>query len=400
MNILMAGIKWFHNEPGGLSRYFVDLAAGLAGAGDQVTAVVHGSRPPVGQANGIAVKCVDGAHILSRILGFYKTVSRELVARDYDIYNPHFALYALVPLLLKKGRSCAVVFNFQGPWAEEGRLELDGRFFWGNLKRSFSSSVKKFIESLTYKSCDKIIVLSRDFKKILVEQYGIKPDKIAVIPGGCDTNRFVPGSRIKSRQALHLPLDRKIIFTARRLVKRVGVEVLLRATKLLTNRHPGLLAVVAGEGPLKVELEALVVKLGLESSVIFTGYVSEPQLPLYYRAADVVAIPSVAYEGFGLVTVEALACGVPVVGTPVGGTREILEGLESRLLSDSARPRDFAAALERVIAMESWVPGAKECRSFVVDNYSWPRIIGEMRKLFIEVKNEKLIPKNGWEPSI
>jgi len=389
MNILMTGIKWFNNEPGGLGRYFTDLALGLAEEGDKVTAVVHDICPVTVSGSGPVVCGIEGRNLLTRVLGFYKSIRRELGSRDYDVYNPHFALYAFLPLFLGSARNCAVVFNFQGPWAEEGRLELAGGYGWDALKRAFSCAVKKYIESLTYKRCDKLIVLSQEFKELLVERYDVKPDKVVVVPGGCDTNRFVPGDKVKARQTLNLPLNKKIIFTVRRLVRRVGVDVLLKAAKLLAVKHPDLLVLVGGKGPLKGELEDLVTKLGIETSVLFTGYIPEPQLSLYYQAADVMAVPSVAYEGFGLVTIEALACGVPVVGTPVGGTREILGLLDNRLLSRSAQPEDLAAALDRVLSLEPWVPDANNCRDFAVQNYSWEKIILDIRRLYSMTKNEK-----------
>ncbi|MCL6479955.1 MAG: glycosyltransferase family 4 protein, partial [Peptococcaceae bacterium] len=332
---------------------------------------------------------VEGNKPLSRIIGFNKKIRNELRSQNYNVYNPHFALYAFMPLLLGYARNCAVVGVFQGPWAEEGRQELAGRNAMAAIKGTFSCTIKKWIEKLTYSRCDKFIVLSQEFKKVLVDQYGIKPDKVVVVPGACDTNRFAPGDRLKARQILQLPLNKKIVFTVRRLVRRVGVDILLKATKLLVSKHPDLLVVVGGKGPVKSELEALAVQLGIHNSVIFTGFIPEQQLPLYYQAADVMAVPSIAYEGFGLVTVEALACGVPVVGTPVGGTKEILGRLDSRLISRSSSPEDFATALNGVLSVEPWVPDAETCRVFVVHNYSWQKIIYDVCRVFSVAINDK-----------
>ena len=116
----------------------------------------------------------------------------------------------------------------------------------------------------------------------------------------------------------------------------MGLESLISAVRLLDD-VAGLRVAIAGQR-LRVQLETMRDKLGLGDRVALLGRVSDDELPLWYRAADLFVLPTLAYEGFGLVTAEALASGTPVVGTPVGATPELLEPLEPRLLARDAEP--------------------------------------------------------------
>jgi glycosyltransferase involved in cell wall biosynthesis len=110
----------------------------------------------------------------------------------------------------------------------------------------------------------------------------------------------------------------------------MGLEILLRAFRLLAREVPDLHLAIGGSGPLEGMLRALRGSLGLSDRVRFLGYVPEAALPGLYAAADLFVLPTEQLEGFGLVTVEALACGTPVVGTPVGATRRASLGIDPR----------------------------------------------------------------------
>ena len=107
----------------------------------------------------------------------------------------------------------------------------------------------------------------------------------------------------------------------------MGLDNLLGAMAVLKVRRPSALLLIGGAGSLRGALEAQSQALGLSEHVKFLGFVPDAELPRYYQAADVFVLPTRELEGFGLVTVEALACGTPVLGTPVGATPEILRAL-------------------------------------------------------------------------
>jgi glycosyltransferase involved in cell wall biosynthesis len=172
------------------------------------------------------------------------------------------------------------------------------------------------------------------------------------------------------REKLKLPGNALLLLTVRDLEQRMGIDTLLEALTRLPKDRP-FYCLIGGTGPLRGFLEKLCERLGLAQRVRFLGYVQEDQLPLYYQAADVFVLPTRAHEGFGLVTVEALACGTPVVGTPAGATPEILTPLNPRLLAPSCEASSLASTLEAALPLVGDEDFRRRCRSYAETNYSW-----------------------------
>jgi len=125
-------------------------------------------------------------------------------------------------------------------------------------------------------------------------------------------------------------------------VPRMGLDNLILAIEQVIKTAPDIYLVVGGEGPLKDDLISMVKKLGVEKHIEFKGFISEDNLPEYYQMTDLFVLPTRELEGFGLVTLEALACGVPVLGTPVGGTKEIIGRFDPDFLfKDTAAASKF-----------------------------------------------------------
>jgi glycosyltransferase involved in cell wall biosynthesis len=153
----------------------------------------------------------------------------------------------------------------------------------------------------------------------------------------------------------------------------MGLEELVRALARPEVQATAALAIVGG-GSAEGRLRQLVAELGLGSRVRFAGRVGDDELPDWYRAGDLFVLPTVAYEGFGMVTAEALASGTPVVGTPVGATPELLEGLEPSLLAEHADAGSLAAAISRGLALAG--PGlAERARAYAVERFGWDAVV-------------------------
>jgi glycosyltransferase involved in cell wall biosynthesis len=213
--------------------------------------------------------------------------------------------------------------------------------------------------------------------------YGVPAGKLVLIPAGVDAARFAPTlSRVEARQKMGLPFDRPLLFTVRRLYARMGLENLVAAMATVVQQQPAALLLIGGLGPLAGRLQEAVAAQGLGENVRLLGYIPEEQLPLYYRAADLFVLPTVELEGFGLVTLEALACGTPVLGTPVGGTVEILSGLDPALLCRSPQPDDLAEGIGRLLADPALMPSAEACRHYVLEHYSWDDMAARLEVLF------------------
>src|SRR5438132_854951 len=181
------------------------------------------------------------------------------------------------------------------------------------------------IERACLRRAGLVHVLSDFSADQLWKLYAVPRERIVRIRGAAATDRFKPApDRGAIRGELGLSADRPIVLTVRNLEARMGLDNLLGAMAVLKARCPSALLLIGGAGSLRGALEAQSQALGLEAHVKFLGFVPDAELPRYYQAADVFVLPTRELEGFGLVTVEALACGTPVLGTPVGATPEIL----------------------------------------------------------------------------
>jgi glycosyltransferase involved in cell wall biosynthesis len=164
----------------------------------------------------------------------------------------------------------------------------------------------------------------------------------------------------------------------------MGLDNLLAAMPTVVEAYPEARLIIAGDGPLREDLRAQARRLGVEERVSFAGFVPEDRLPDYYRAADLVVMPTRALEGFGLTTVEALACGTPVVGTPVGATPEILAPLDPALVTGDATPEAIAAGILRVVASLSGKL-RERARAHALARYRWEAVAEGLEAVLREV---------------
>lgn len=250
---------------------------------------------------------------------------------------------------------------------------------------------RRHMEGRLLRRSERIIVLSRFTADKIANTYGIRDDRIATIPGGIDLVRFSPAAlRDDIRNRHSLPPSRFILFTVRNLVARMGLENLVAAMKEIIKSVPEAFLVIGGTGPLRETLLQMIETFQLSNHVRLCGFIPEGDLPDYYRAADLFVLPTVELEGFGLVTLEALACGTPVLGTPIGGTSEILGELDRRFLFKDPKPESLATLIIATAGLyldrpEQYRADAAKCRRFVQENYSWDKNVGMTEELFREV---------------
>lgn len=370
--ILCLGNGWFPESPGGLERYVYELTHTLAAGQDRVE--LCGVGLPETPPNAL-VKLTNLAEPDSPLWQrFWLTRTRFLSrqAPKPDAINLHFALYSL-PLLSILPKDVPITFNFHGPWALESDREGTSRL---------GIQIKRWMEQRVYRRCDRFIVLSKAFGNLLHQHYQVPWDKIHIIPGGVDINRFQPNlSRQQAREQLNWPQARLILFTPRRLVHRMGLDKLLSALAKIKGQD--LWLAIAGKGSLRETLEQQVTELGLNNHVKFLGFLPDEQLPIAYQAADLTIMPSQSLEGFGLVLLESLACGTPAICTPVGGMPEVLANFSPQLITDSAAVEALAQKLEALLTGQVSMPSRDACREYAANHFNWPKIAKQVRQVLL-----------------
>jgi glycosyltransferase involved in cell wall biosynthesis len=199
-------------------------------------------------------------------------------------------------------------------------------------------------EALNRSQC--ITALSRYTIGLLSEIHGSEiARRVQCIPGWTDTSRFRPAAdRDSLKRELGWPTDVPVFFTLRRMVPRMGLEQLLEAAAALAREGRSFHLAIGGAGPLAAKLAEQSRRLGLEKKITFLGRVADATLPLAYAACDAFVLPTAALEGFGIIALEALASGRPVLATPVGGIPEILEQVEPKWMAGGS---DFSTEISR-----------------------------------------------------
>ena len=207
----------------------------------------------------------------------------------------------------------------------------DGQWNWGGFIRRMSVYFyQKYLLDRILSHADVIISPSEYF----IDEsrfFGKYRDKIVVIPNGINIEKFdIPYSKEECREKLGLPLDYEIILFLGGLNPHKGPDVLLKTMLKIAKIIPNAKLVFVGEGGMREELERLCKRLDVEKYVSFAGFVEENIKPFYYRAADVFCLPStMKHEIFGIVNLEAMACGVPIVASKIGGVPDVVKDGEN-----------------------------------------------------------------------
>lgn len=317
-----------------------------------------------------------------------RAVTRILAEENSDVLHLQQPLSGYGALRSHPPKDLACLYTFLSPapleyisrsaMTEYHRSGLIGRvgqvMLWG-------------IERACLRRATRIHVLSDFSAGQLWKLYGIPSDRIVKIPGGADLERFQPApDRRAVRASLGLPDGSPMLLTVRNLEARMGLDTLIRAMAILRRHVPDVLLLIGGAGSLRGTLESLAASLGLQEHVRFLGYVPETDLPRYYQAADAFVLPTRELEGFGLITVEALAAGTPVLGTPVGATPEILLPLDPSLVFHEATPEAMAEGLRSFLDATGSDPEVglhlrQACRRHAERHYGWDESVEHLEKI-------------------
>ncbi|MBI2324514.1 MAG: glycosyltransferase [Chloroflexi bacterium] len=355
-------------DSGGMNVYVRELSRELASRGVEVDVFTRWREPGDPRIQELApgarvihvesgpIRYVPKAEVYARIEHFADEVERhiETEGRGYDLIHSHYWLSAVVTRQLAARWDLPTVqmFHTLGLVKREVMTEdTDGE-----------SDERTEIERRAVRESDALVAASEIEASELMELYGADPAKIRVVPCGVDVDAFRPVRQVDARETLGRDQCERLVLFVGRIEQIKGIDVLLEAMGDLFRRRPDLrhevcLVVVGGaldpndDAPELEKLEdlrRLVHEHRLEDNVDFIGSVDQRRLALWYDAADVCAVPSLT-ESFGLVALEAMASGTPVVATRVGGLQTVVVDGESGLLVPASDHQALAVAMERVL---------------------------------------------------
>jgi len=224
-----------------------------------------------------------------------------------------------------------------------------------------------------------------------------KKGNIDIIPCGTEIDHFGSVSRQQAREILGINPQTKVVLYVGRFDPRKGIETLVRAVGRSQLRGKEDIKLIIGGGSRPGEsdgierdrIEGIVAELGMTDMTIFPGRLGREDLPVYYAAADVCVVPS-HYEPFGLVTIEAMACGTAVVGSDVGGLQFTVLPEETGLLCPPKDDVAFAEAIDRILSNTNWgIQLGQAARKRVETTFSWDGVATQLSNLYTQLLEEK-----------
>lgn len=369
MRILLVS-QDFPPDVGGIQTYAAELAPRLA-ARTAALAVVAPARP--------------GSRAVDRAASF---PVHRLPARP-DLL-PLVALPVL-PVLARRGRYS---LSFHTQWQTVGPALLARRLtgfpqtivcaahgrevlFSPVPENSLLDGIYQRIRRALIAGVDHFLPVSR-YTAGLLDDFGVPPARRTVIPNGTDPSRFRPMDASALRRKLGLA-DRRVLLTVGRLVPRKGLDTTIRALPRIAEDVPNVTYLIVGHGPDRARLAGLARRLGVADRLHFAGKVPHDQLPLYYNACDVFVMPSREadpdVEGFGIVFLEAGACGKPVIGARAGGVPDAIRDGETGLLVPPRAPERLARAARWLLAHPAKAHRiGRQGRQRVLNEATWTHI--------------------------
>lgn len=298
-----------------------------------------------------------------------------------EIVHSHSPIpYSDLPALLyAKRKNVPFVLTYQ----------YDGQETGGSFIRNTGVSVyNKYLLNKVLDYADVIIATTKSYVEESKFLKGYK-DKITLIPNGINIDEFnISYSKEECRNKLGLSADKKIILFLGSLVPYKGPDILLKAFSIIKKEIPDVELVFAGRGEMQKELEKLAEKFSVKESIKFAGFIEEDLKPFYYKAADIFCLPSTNMgESFGIVNLEAMASGVPIISSNLGGIPDIVEDGKNGLLVKPGDSKSLADAMIFLLENEDARKKMGNDGKMKVEDYSWKKIAEKTEEIYEKLLN-------------
>jgi glycosyltransferase involved in cell wall biosynthesis len=354
MRTLILTIGHWQDRPSGSARIAFDEAVELRRRGEEVWILARGesSYPEYEVSEGInllrycepTVRSWNPARAFVHQLAVTRVLKRYLPA--VDAVHGHIPLATLAALKLY-GDAVHSCYTVHSPASMEMAIEWKSSSFSRRITAPVGLLFINRIEAECLNRSQIITALSQYTKTCIRRIHGdALSERVLLAPGWVDTSRFVPiENRDHAKAQLGWPINVPVLFTLRRLSSRMGLNRLLDAISHLLSEGMTFHLMIGGDGPMRKMLENQTDGLGIGRSVTFLGRVDDSLLPLAYAACDAFVLPTTELECFGIIALEALSAGRPVLATPVGAIPEMIRTFEPTWLARSARVDDIITLL-------------------------------------------------------
>jgi glycosyltransferase involved in cell wall biosynthesis len=384
MHFVLVSLGYFPDQVGGAYRYVAELAECLAARGRRVDVIYPG---PPGMPAGKERRAGVDLDRIGNASGFFwnnwRRKNREVAARMAETLRSagrdclSVLCHAFFGPAVARAAHGPSAFLFTGPWAEEYLLSRKTTGI-SPPRRWFHSAVAarmRKIERSALAATRRILTLSEYYRDALPRWHGPGLPPVEIVSGGVNAQRFHPSpNRDAGRRRFQVGPDEFLFLAVRRLEPRMGLPILVEAFARVAPEFPHARLWMGGSGPQRDEIEMQVNRLGMNSRIRLLGHVPESDLPALLNAADCGLVPSIDLEGFGLATVEMLACGTPVLGSRAGATPELLRGLDEGLLFTPGSTDALANRMGEILSQPDRLPSRRRCAEFAARHFAWSSV--------------------------
>jgi glycosyltransferase involved in cell wall biosynthesis len=379
VHFVFTTLGYYPESIGGAFRYVAELAEGLAARGHRVEAIFPSEKKEaLADRNGVAL------HRLSIERGpFWRNwIERNAALRDtlreIRKNNPRAIVVSCHGYFARAatGLGGPVVSLFTGPWANEF-LQSEPS---GLVKAA--APIMRRVERGGLQRSAAIFTISKYYQRSLSTWHPGLKAPVHVIQAGVNAQEFkAAGDRENVRRQFGLASNAFVFLAVRRLEPRMGLLDLINAFEHAAPEFPNAQLWIGGTGAMREKLKERVLQSC--GRVKLLGFIPPEELPLRYAAADCTVVPSLDLEGFGLATVESLACGAPVIGSRRGATPEVLEPLANELLFESLD--ELAGKMRTILNRSLPLPSREACRAYAVSRYNWSGPIEQFERVCAEL---------------
>ncbi len=393
MNILLLSWEYPPRIIGGLGTHVYKLATNLAKQGVNIHVVtkdvfgapdyeksegVHIHRvplypPEIPQDDWVAWTLQFNMALMERAV----PIINERVG-SVNVIHAHDWLVAHASIALKHAYRIPMVATVHA--TEYGRHQ-------GHLPGPMQKIIHQCEWWLTFESF-RTICCSNYMKGEVVQIFELPPDKVDVVPNGIEMDDFCGDVSAELTRQKYIRPDSRMIFFVGRLVYEKGVQTVIEAMPRVLARVPDVRFLIAGTGPHMRQLKAQVQELQLDNKIHFLGFVDTQRLSTFYKCADMTVVPSI-YEPFGMVALEAMAAGSPVIVADTGGLKENVVHEATGLKFKPGNPESLAEAMIRVLDDRELALRLKtDARDFIGERFSWDRIARSTMEVYRRAMRE------------